>query len=436
VIIDEEQRFGVAHKERLKRMRLEVDVLSLSATPIPRTMHMSLTGIRDMSTIDTAPVDRQPVQTYVAEWDDALVREAILHEIERGGQVYAVHNRVHSIDILADRLRALVPEAKVVVGHGQMPATVLERVMERFEDGEFDVLVCTTIIESGIDIPNVNTLIVDHSDMLGLAQLYQLRGRVGRSAHQAFAYLLHSRDRVLSEVAQQRLSTIFEANELGAGFQVAMRDLEIRGAGNLLGAEQSGQIATVGFDLYTQMLADAVESMRSSANIPAPPSAGEVVAAPRPRMVALDLPASAFIPESYVPEIEARLALYQRIAALTSIEETEALRTETADRLGPLPLALEQLFALVRIRLAASAAEVAAVRLEEGDVVLTSRDEHAFGGRALPRLPRGVRVGRTQLRVGRAELGERWLEAVEALLRLLGGRAAPAPALVGASSNF
>jgi transcription-repair coupling factor (superfamily II helicase) len=437
VIIDEEQRFGVAHKERLKRMRLEVDVLSLSATPIPRTMHMSLTGIRDMSTIDTAPVDRQPVQTYVAEWDDALVREAILHEIERGGQVYVVHNRVHSIDILADRIRALIPEAKVMVGHGQMPATVLERVMERFEDGEFDVLVCTTIIESGIDIPNVNTLIVDHSDMLGLAQLYQLRGRVGRSAHQAFAYLLHSRDRVLSEVAQQRLSTIFEANELGAGFQVAMRDLEIRGAGNLLGAEQSGQIATVGFDLYTQMLADAVESMRSSANIPAPSAAApDVLPAARPRMVSLDLPASAFIPEPYVAEIEARLALYQRIAALTSIEETEALRVETADRLGPLPLALEQLFALVRIRLAASAAEVASVRLEEGDVVLTSRDESAFGGRALPRLPRGVRVGRTQLRVGRAELGERWLEAVEALLRLLGGPAAPAERLAAASSSF
>ncbi len=422
VIIDEEQRFGVAHKERLKRMRLEVDVLSLSATPIPRTLHMSLTGIRDMSTIDTAPVDRQPVQTYVAEWDDALAREAILHEIERGGQTYVVHNRVHSIDILADRIRALVPEAKVVVGHGQIPKTVLERVMERFGEGEFDVLVCTTIIESGIDIPNVNTLIIDHADMFGLSQLYQLRGRVGRSAHQAFAYLFHSRDRVLSEVAQQRLSTIFEANELGAGFQVAMRDLEIRGAGNLLGSEQSGQIATVGFDLYTTMLADAVESMREVANIrtEAHVSKPSPLQRPHARPVALDLPASAFIPESYIPEIEARLALYQRIAALTSIEETEVLKTETSDRLGPLPATLEQLFALVRIRLAATAAEVAAVRLEEGDVVLTSRDDRAFGSRSLPSLPRGVRVGRTQLRVGRADLGERWLEAIEALLWLLG----------------
>ena len=426
VVIDEEQRFGVSHKERLKRMRLEVDVLSLSATPIPRTLHMSLTGIRDMSTMDTAPVARQPVQTYVAEWDDALVREAVLHEMERGGQVYLVHNRVNSIDLLAERVRALVPEARVVVGHGQMSDVVLERVMERFTDGEFDVLLCTTIIESGLDIPNVNTLIIDRADMFGLGQLYQLRGRVGRSAHQAFAYLLHSRDRVLSEVAQQRLSTIFEASELGSGFQVAMRDLEIRGAGNLLGSEQSGQIASVGFDLYTQMLAEAVEGMRVKSHLP------QVVApaaAPRPvAPVALDLPASAFIPESYVPEIEARLALYQRIASLASLEEEAALRAETADRLGALPEAMEQFLALVRIRLAASEAGVAAVRLEEGDVVLTSREEAAFGTRLMPGLPREVRVGRTQLRVSRAQLGERWLEAVEALIRLVGRGAAPAAA--------
>ena len=263
VVIDEEQRFGVGHKERLKRMRLEVDVLTLSATPIPRTLHMSLAGIRDMSTMDTPPEDRQPVQTFVAEWDDALVREAVLTELERGGQVYLVHNRVHSIDTLAERVRELVPEARVVVGHGQMPKAVLRGVMEHFTAGDADVLVCTTIIESGIDIPNVNTLIVDQADRLGLAQLYQLRGRVGRSAQQAQAFLLHGRDRVLSETAQQRLSTIFEATELGAGFQVALRDLEIRGAGNLLGAEQSGQIAAVGFDLYTQMLAEAVDGLRA-----------------------------------------------------------------------------------------------------------------------------------------------------------------------------
>ncbi|MGE0133538.1 MAG: transcription-repair coupling factor [Dehalococcoidia bacterium] len=428
VIIDEEQRFGVAHKERLKRMRLEVDVLSLSATPIPRTLHMSLTGIRDMSSIESAPVDRHPVQTFVAEWDPALVREAILRELDRGGQVYVVHNRVQSIDLLADRLRELVPHARVVVGHGQMSEVLLENVMERFADAEYDILVCTTIIESGIDIPNVNTLIIDNADQLGLAQLYQLRGRVGRSTQQAYAYLLHSRERILSEVAQQRLATIFEATELGSGFQVALRDLEIRGAGNLLGAEQSGQIASVGFDLYTQMLAEAVEEMKaktSTAIREEVPVAQPVVAPARPaRAVKIDLPVSAFIPESYVEEIEARLALYQRIAGLASLADTEALRAETADRLGPLPEALDHLFALVRVRLAAAAAEVASVRLEEGEIVVTAREDRPFGPRRLPSLPRAVRIGRTQLRLPRSGLGERWLDGVEALLRLVATGAA------------
>ena len=422
VVIDEEQRFGVDHKERLKRMRLEVDVLTLSATPIPRTLHMALTGIRDMSPMDDPPEGRQPVQTFVTQWDEAMVREAILHELERGGQVYAVHNRVHSIDDFAERLRALAPEARIAVGHGQMSELLLKRVMQRFTDGEFDVLVCTTIIESGIDIPNVNTLIIDQADRLGLAQLYQLRGRVGRSLQQAYAYLLHPRERVLSEVAQQRLSTIFEANELGSGFQVALRDLEIRGAGNLLGAEQSGNIATVGFDLYTNMLADAVESMKAAqeGREPAP--------APGQRPSAVDLPVSAFIPESYVEDIEGRLALYQRIAALATGEQAEALAAETADRFGALPEALEQLFALVRIRLAAAAADVASVRLEGGDVVLTAEEERPFSARALPGLPAGVRAGRRQLRVAQRDLGQRWVEAIEALLRLLAGEPVLVPA--------
>ena len=415
VVIDEEQRFGVAHKERLKRMRLEVDVLTLSATPIPRTLHLALTGIRDMSTMDEAPEGRQPVRTYVVEWDDAIAREAILHELERGGQTYVVHNRVHSIDDFAERLRGLVPEARIVVGHGQMPEALLSRVMERFAGGEFDVLVCTTIIESGIDIPNVNTLIIDQADKLGLAQLYQLRGRVGRSLQQAYAYLLHPRDRVLSEVAQQRLSTIFEASELGAGFQIALRDLEIRGAGNLLGSEQSGQIASVGFDLYTKMLADAVESMKAAHEGREPEPA-----ATSPASV-VDLPVSAYIPESYVEDVEGRLALYQRIAGLTAAGDAATLAAETADRLGPLPVELDQLFALVRIRLAAGAAGVTAVRIEEGDVVLSAVDERPFAGRPLPAMPAGVRVGHAQLRMARRELGEGWLTAIEALLRLLAG---------------
>ena len=427
VIIDEEQRFSVTHKERLKRMRLEVDVLTLSATPIPRTLHMALSGIRDMSMIESPPGGRQPVQTFVMEWDDAIGREAILHEIERGGQVFLVHNRVQSIDALADKIRALVPEARVIVGHGQMPEAVLKGVMEKFGNGEADVLVCTTIIESGIDIPNANTLIVDRADMLGLAQMYQLRGRVGRGANQAYAYLMHPKNRALNEVAQQRLATIFEASELGSGFQVALRDLEIRGAGNLLGAEQSGSIATVGFDLYTEMLAEAVEELRASHEHRAPePLAHETRDALR--AVIIDLPLAAFIPESYIPDIEGRLALYQRVAGLRTIADVEALAQETEDRLGDLPEALTQLLAVVRLRLLGNAAGVASIRVEEGEVVIGSADRQAFTSRQLPAFPRGVRVGRAQLRMDRAALGPHWLQAIEGLLTLLAGGRVPATA--------
>ena len=412
VVIDEEQRFGVAHKERLKRMRLEVDVLTLSATPIPRTLHMSLAGIRDMSPMDTAPEDRLPVQTFVAEWDDALVRDAILNELERGGQVYLVHNRVHTIDRVAEQVRELAPEARVIVGHGQMAKSVLRGVMERFSAGEADVLVCTTIIESGIDIPNVNTLIIDRAELLGMAQLYQLRGRVGRGAQQAHAYLLHRRDRVLSEVQQQRLATIFEATELGAGFQVALRDLEIRGAGNLLGSEQSGQIASVGFDLYTQMLADAVAEQRATHDGERP------AAAPPP--VSVDLPVTAYIPEPYMEDIEARVALYQRIAGLRSLDAVADLRAEVEDRFGAPPPALDQLLGLVRIRLAAGAARIAALRMEGDVIVVGAAEDSPFSRRSLPSLPATIEVGRTQLRVSRDRLGEDWLHSIELLLRLLG----------------
>ena len=419
VVIDEEQRFGVAHKERLKRMRLEVDVLTLSATPIPRTLHMSLAGIRDMSTMESAPEDRLPVRTFVAEWDDAMVREAILAEVERGGQVYVVHNRVHSIDGVADRLRTLVPEARIVVGHGQMPKVALRGVMEHFTAGDADVLVCTTIIESGIDIPNVNTLIVDQADRLGLAQLYQLRGRVGRGSQQAHAYLLHHPERILTELAQERLATIFEATELGAGFQVALRDLEIRGAGNLLGAEQSGQIAAVGFDLYTHMLADAVEGVRAQ----------HEGRPPRRELppVAIDLPASAFIPEPYIEDLEARVALYQRISGLRALGDADELRAEVEDRFGALPPPLHVLFGLVRIRLAAADADVASLRVEGREVVVTAREGSPFVSRRLPSLPPGVRAGQTQLRASRDELGDEWLAAIEALLRLVAGETPATP---------
>ena len=263
VIVDEEQRFGVAHKERLKRMRQEVDVLTLTATPIPRSLHMALAGVRDMSTMETPPEERLPIKTYVSENSDALIREAILREIDRQGQVYFLHNRVYNIDYMARHIGRLVPEARVGVGHGQMNEGELEDVMLDFAEGNLDVLVCTTIIESGLDIPNVNTLIINRADTLGLSQLYQLRGRVGRSARRAYCYLLVPPSGSMTEPAEKRLRAMLDATELGAGFRIAMKDLEIRGAGNILGAEQSGNIHAVGFDLYTRLLSNAVEEMRA-----------------------------------------------------------------------------------------------------------------------------------------------------------------------------
>jgi len=262
--VDEEQRFGVAHKERLKQLRTEVHVLTLSATPIPRTLNMALVGVRDMSVIETPPEDRLPIQTRVAEASAGLVRDALLRELDRGGQAFYVHNRVETIEAQAEQLRRLLPSARIVVGHGQMPEGALERVMIAFARGDHDILVCTTIIESGLDIPNANTIIIDRADALGLAQLYQLRGRVGRSSRRAYAYLLYRRRERLSDVARKRLQAVFNASELGAGFQIALADLEIRGAGEILGAEQHGHMSAVGFDLYTRMLAEAVEEEKAA----------------------------------------------------------------------------------------------------------------------------------------------------------------------------
>ena len=264
VIIDEEHRFGVHHKERLKEIRADVDVLTMTATPIPRTLHMAVSGIRDISTIETPPDERLPIKTYLAERSDDIAREAILREIDRNGQVYYLHNRVQSIELVAAHLRSLVPEARVIVGHGQMPEDRLIDVMDAFSNREADVLVCTTIIESGLDVPAVNTLIVEHAERFGLAQLYQLRGRIGRRSRRGYAYLLVEPGRRPTESAQRRLKTIVAATELGAGFHIAVRDLEIRGAGNLLGAEQSGQIQSVGFDLYSRLLGEAVTEIRAT----------------------------------------------------------------------------------------------------------------------------------------------------------------------------
>ncbi|MDP2661410.1 MAG: transcription-repair coupling factor, partial [Dehalococcoidia bacterium] len=305
LVVDEEQRFGVIHKEHLKRMRTEVDVLTLTATPIPRSLYMSLVSVRDMSIIETPPEERLAIRTLVMPYDEPTIRQAILRELDRGGQVFFVHNRVRSIHQVAERLRELAPEARMEVGHGQMPEEELERVMLDFVAGRVDVLVCTTIIEAGLDIPNANTIIINQADRMGLAQLYQLRGRVGRGANLAYAYLLFGRDRPLTGAAEERLRTILEASELGGGYRIAMKDLEIRGAGNLLGSEQSGHIAAVGFDLYSSMLSEAVEALKAA-------QSGRPVTAPRPAPT-IELPLSAYLPESYIPDQAARISLYQRL---------------------------------------------------------------------------------------------------------------------------
>ncbi|MEJ2211680.1 MAG: transcription-repair coupling factor, partial [Anaerolineae bacterium] len=377
LIIDEEQRFGVGHKEKLKQMRQEVDVLTMTATPIPRTLHMSLTGVRDMSTIDTPPEERLPVRTHVGEYDETLIRQAILREIDRGGQVYFVHNRVMGIYQMAQRVRKLVPEAKVVVGHGQMAERELEQVMLEFAAGKADVLVCTSIIESGLDIPNANTLIVNRADRFGLAQLYQLRGRVGRGARRAYAYLMHPQTSSLSETARQRLQTIAEATELGAGFRIAMRDLEIRGAGELLGSRQHGHIAAVGFDLYARLLARAVQEARSQRQVAGgdggPPAPGEEAipyVMPLEQSVQINLPLAAYLPDAYVRDDTLRLQLYRRLAGVAEQEEIDELSAEMEDRFGPLPDEARNLFYQLQLKLLALDAGARALVTEEGQVVI------------------------------------------------------------------
>ena len=366
LIIDEEQRFGVTHKEKLKQMRKEVDVLTLTATPIPRTLYMSLTGVRDMSTIDTPPEERLPIKTHVGEYDETLIRKAILRELDRGGQVYFVHNRVLSIRPVAQRLERLVPEATLAIAHGQMPEAKLEQVMLDFAAGKIDVLVCTSIIESGLDIPNVNTLIVNRANQFGLADLYQLRGRVGRGARRACAYFLYDHRHRLTDAARQRLQTILEASELGAGFSIAMRDLEIRGAGDLLGTRQHGHIAAVGFDLYCRLLAQAVRELKEEPDGEIP----SVLSAPLAPSVSIDLPLPAFIPRDYVPEAELRLRLYRRIAGLATMDEVEEMEREFKDRFGNLPEASANLLYQLRLKVLALKAGVQAISAQEGRIVI------------------------------------------------------------------
>ncbi len=342
LVVDEEQRFGVSHKEMMKRMAEGVDVLTLTASPIPRTLEMALTGIRDLSMVNTPPADRRPILTYVGEQDPSAVSEALRRELLREGQAFYVHNRVSDIDRVARDVRALVPEARVAVAHGQMDEGSLETVVLDFWERRYDVLVCTTIIESGIDMPSVNTLIVDRADLLGLGQLHQIRGRVGRSGQRAYAYLFHPADRVLSEQAYERLRTIGEHTELGSGFKIAMRDLEIRGAGNLLGSDQSGHIAAVGYDLYVQLVAEAVAEARGEAR-------------PTPPTVSIDVPGDAHLPKDYVAAEDARLEAYRRLASATAPADVDDIGAEWADRYGPLPAPAEGLLALARLRASALA---------------------------------------------------------------------------------
>lgn len=405
VIVDEEQRFGVRQKEFLKSLRASVDVLSMSATPIPRTLHLSMSGIRDISLIETAPQARLPIRTFVTPFDDQTIREVIQREMDRGGQVYVVHNRVHDIDTFAEHLRKIVPEARFGIGHGQMDESVLEEVMMQFMNHEFDVLIATTIIESGVDIGNVNTMIIDNADTLGLTQLYQLRGRVGRSTNRAYAYLFYQPWKSLTEVAQQRLETIQEATELGAGLRVAMRDMEIRGAGNILGAEQSGHIGSVGYELYMRLLTQAVEEARSG----------------RPALeagpVTLDLPVTALLPEDYVSDTELRLNMYRHIASVTTLEGVDELADELQDRFGPYPDEVEHLLALIRLRIRAVDLGIDSIVERERVLVIRGIDTKDIDqDRIMRELGSAVRFTPNSIRIQATELEIPWRIALDVVM--------------------
>jgi transcription-repair coupling factor (superfamily II helicase) len=368
VIIDEEQRFGVSHKEFFKRLRTELDVLTLTATPIPRTLYMALTGVRDISVINTPPAERQPVVTHIGPYSQSMVRQAILRELERGGQVFFVHNRVQTINAMKSHLNNLVPEARVGIAHGQMNEGELSRVMQTFTNGDIDVLLCTSIIESGLDIPNANTLIVDRGDTFGLAQLYQLRGRVGRGAQRAYAYFFRHRKKQPTIDGQERLETIAEYTQLGSGYSIAMRDLEMRGAGELLGTRQHGAIASVGFHLYTRLLAQAVKKIKTVDNeIPD----SELQQIKQIRMpVAVDLPLTIGLPIDYITDQRMRLSLYRRIAEIETLEALDALNNEFEDRFGSMPEEVKNLIFQIKVKILSEKAGLTSVGLELDQIVL------------------------------------------------------------------
>jgi transcription-repair coupling factor (superfamily II helicase) len=412
VVIDEEQRFGVRHKEKFKRLRTMVDVLTLSATPIPRTLYLALTGARDMSTIQTPPHDRLPVETIATPYDERTIRDAIRRELDRGGQVFFLHNRVTTIETMRSKLQSLVPEARIVVGHGQMEADELEAVMTKFVNGEADVLLSTTIIESGLDIPNANTIIIDRADRFGLSELYQLRGRVGRYKHQAYAYLLLPRHARLLTDVRKRISAMKQYSTLGSGFKIAMRDLEIRGAGNLLGSEQSGHITAVGFDLYCQLLKQSIGTLKGEKVKPRvevsvrldflDTNAGEVAEERVPRAAnslspkaADSLPRTfAALPHSYVTEPHHRIEIYRKLAQATDKPALDALQKELRDRFGPLPLPVELLLAVGELKILASEKRVTAIEVEQDKLKLTRNHDFIQLGGKFPRLTKKDAKGR------------------------------------------
>lgn len=383
VIVDEEQRFGVTHKERLKELKKNVDVLTLSATPIPRTLHMALVGVRDMSVIETPPEDRYPIRTYVREYNEELIRDAVSRELSRDGQVYFVHNRVEDIEEIASKIARMVPEARVGVGHGQMNEHRLEQLMVGFLEGEYNVLVCTTIIETGLDIPNVNTIIINNADKMGLSQLYQLRGRVGRSNRIAYAYLLYNRGKVLTEVAEKRLRAIKEFTNLGSGFKIAMRDLEIRGAGNILGAEQHGHIASIGFSLYCKLLEESVKQLQGHVE-------EEMIS------TLIELKVDAYIPEEYIPDSRQKIEIYKKIAAIRSEEDIVEVIDELNDRFGDLPKPIMNLLQVAGIKIAATHLNIEEIKAKDDEVTILFHNAENLDGERIFEL---TRIYRRQVKV-------------------------------------
>ncbi|MGE5707333.1 MAG: TRCF domain-containing protein, partial [Bacteroidota bacterium] len=406
---DEEHRFGVAHKERLKQLRHSVDVLTMSATPIPRTLYLALSGARDMSLITTPPLNRHPIKTEVGPYDGEVIKTAILHELERDGQVFLLHNRVDSIYAMAEEVGKLVPQARVAVAHGQMPEGALEDVMFAFLNREYDVLVTTTIIESGLDIPNANTIVVDHADKLGLAQLYQIRGRVGRSDRKAYCYCLYPRGKQLTEDARDRLAAISQYTALGSGYQIALRDLEIRGVGNILGEEQHGHMLAVGYDVYMQLLEETIGEL----------SGGEE-AVP---MALVDLSVAAFVPDEW-----GKMEHYKRLASVMSVKELDFIEEEWQDRYGKLPPSVKNLLRVVRIKLRATELGIRTIRSDAHSIRVeggVDRKSWATIQLKQPGLARW-QWGKDELQAPRSGGSEQQLDAIE---RLLTAIEAQAPAL-------